>query len=169
MTEDVVRSLGHLTLGTRLKRISERVLGQTQVLLAAKDIRLTAAFCPLLAALDRLGALTIGELSQAVGVSQPAITRMAAKLKAEGLVIPGPATTDGRRRPIMLTPAGRDLIGRAQTEVWGHVESAVADACAGLSGPLLAQLTGLEQALAAESLVARAARLTAQDLDRGRA
>ena len=56
MIIDIVRELGHLTLGTRLKRLGERLQAQTQVLLAAADIGLPASHCPLLAALDRLRA-----------------------------------------------------------------------------------------------------------------
>ena len=35
MIEDVVRELGHLSLGTRLKRIGETLQAQTQAVLAA--------------------------------------------------------------------------------------------------------------------------------------
>jgi DNA-binding MarR family transcriptional regulator len=163
MTEDVVRALGHLALGSRLKRISERLQGQTQILLEAEGISLSASFFPLLAVLDRLGALSVGELSQALGVSQPGMTRMLNKLKAEGLVTSQPVVGDRRLRPIMLTPSGNDLVRRAKSSLWPRIESAVADACAGLSGPFLAQLAALETTLATESLLQRAARLTPRE------
>ena len=43
MVEDVVRELGYLTLGSRLKRIGERLQAQAQVLLEEAGISLSAS------------------------------------------------------------------------------------------------------------------------------
>ena len=162
MVTDIVRELGHLTLGSRLKRLGERLQAQTEVMLAEADIGLPASHCPLLAALDRLGALSVGELAQAVGVSQPGVSRMLEKLQSDGFVASRRLKGDRRLRPIVLTKAGRQLIARSKDLAWPRVEAAVADACAGASGPLLAQLSALEEALAAAPLHARAARIPAR-------
>lgn len=162
MVIDIVRELGHLTLGTRLKRLGERLQAQTQVLLADADIGLPASHCPLLAALDRLGPLSVGELAQAVGISQPGISRMLEALQADGLVASRRPAGDRRLRAIELTKAGRELIARSKRLAWPRVESAVADACAAGSGSLLEQLSALEEALAAAPLHVRAARAPAR-------
>jgi hypothetical protein len=52
--EDVVKALGYLSLGTRLKRIGETLQAQTQAVLAAHGFEQPAAHFPLLATLDRL-------------------------------------------------------------------------------------------------------------------
>jgi DNA-binding MarR family transcriptional regulator len=116
----------------------------------------------LLAALDRLGPLSVGELAQAVGISQPGVSRMLENLQSDGFVTSQRLKGDRRLRPIVLTKAGRQLIARSKELAWPRVEAAVADACAGASGPLLAQLSALEQALAAAPLHIRAARLPAR-------
>jgi DNA-binding MarR family transcriptional regulator len=159
---DIVGELGHLTLGSRLKRLGERLQAQTQVLLAEADIGLPASHCPLLAALDRLGPLTIGELAQVMGISQPGVSRMVENLQSDGFVTSQRMKGDRRLRPIVLTKTGRQLIARSKEIAWPRVEAAVADACAGGSGQLLAQLSALEEALAAAPLHIRAARLPAR-------
>ena len=159
MVEDVVRELGHLTLGSRLKRIGERLQAQAQVLLEEAGVSVSASHLPVLAALDRLGPLGVGELAQAVGVSQPGVTRMLERLESDGLVKSQRPAGDRRLRPIVLTRAGRQLVVRSRRLVWPRIEAAVADACAGPSGPLLAQLAALEDALAAAPLSTRATRL----------
>jgi DNA-binding MarR family transcriptional regulator len=163
MVEDIVRELGHLTLGSRLKRIGERLQGQAQVLLEEAGISLSASHFPVLAALDRLGPLGVGELAQAVGVSQPGVTRMLERLQSEGLVKSQRPAGDRRLRPIVLTRTGRQLVARSRQLVWPRIEAAVADACAGPSAPLLAQLAALEDALAAAPLSTRAARLRVRE------
>ena len=161
--EDIVRELGYLTLGSRLKRIGERLQAQAQVLIEEVGVSLPAAQFPLLAALARLGPLSVGELAQAVGVSQPGVTRMLEKLESGGLVKSERARGDRRVRPIALTRSGRQLAARSKAIIWPRIEAAVADACAGSTGPLLTQLAALEDALAAAPLHDRAARAVARE------
>jgi DNA-binding MarR family transcriptional regulator len=155
VVEDVVKELGHLSLGTRLKRIGETLQAQTQAVLAAHGFEQPAAYFPLLAALDRLGPLSVGELSQAVGVSQPVITRSLRGLEDDGLVGSETSAEDRRVRRVALSRKGRGLVQRSQREAWPAIEAAVAAACAGLSGDLLAQLAALEEALAEAPLLER--------------
>jgi DNA-binding MarR family transcriptional regulator len=153
--EDVVKELGHLSLGTRLKRIGEALQAQTQEVLAAHGFQLPAAHFPLLAALDRLGALSVSELSRAVGVSQPVITRSLRGLEDEGLVQSETAAEDRRVRRVALSRKGRGLVQRAKRKAWPAIEAAVAQVCHGLRGDLLAQLAALEEALEAQPLMKR--------------
>lgn len=159
MSNDVVKDLGYLTLGTRLKRLGERLQGQTQVLLEHAGVDLPACHFPVLAALERLGVMNVGEVAVTVGISQPGVTRMLDKLEADGLVRSTQLADDRRVRTIALTRSGRQLISRSKRTVWPVIEAAVADACAGPAEPLLAVLAALEQALAAAPLSVRTERL----------
>jgi DNA-binding MarR family transcriptional regulator len=159
MVEDVVKELGYLTLGTRLKRLGERLQAQTQVFLEHKGIDLPASYFPLLAALDRLGDLSVGELAEAVGISQPGVTRLLDKLVAEGLVQSTQSADDRRVRSVALTKPGRQLIARSMRTAWPLIEAAVAEACGGPARPLLTVLAALEEALAAAPVNIRAERL----------
>ncbi|HEY2683561.1 MAG TPA: MarR family transcriptional regulator [Steroidobacteraceae bacterium] len=160
MTQDIVEQLGHLALGSRFKRIGEQLQAQAQVLLDAEGLGLPASHFPLLAALDRLGPLSVGEIAEAVGVSQPGITRQLVRLEIEGLVKSQRLSGDRRRRPIMLTVAGSLLVTRARKSAWAKIETAVAGICEELDGPLLNQLAALEQQLKHSSLAARVASKT---------
>ena len=156
--EDVVKSLGYLALGTRLKRLGERLQAQTQVVLERAERDLPAGHFPVLAALDRLGSLNVGELTEALGVSQPGVTRMLDKLQAEGLVRSTQAEDDRRVRTIELTRPGQLLVAKARRTTWREIEAAVADACAGSAETLLPALAALEEALAQMPLSARTGR-----------
>ncbi|MCB2176944.1 MAG: MarR family transcriptional regulator [Actinomycetales bacterium] len=145
--EDVVAELGHLTLGSRLRRVGERVQGATQEWLRARSIDVPAAQLPALAAVGRLGPLTVGELAQALRLTQPGVTRTVARLVGAGLVAVAADGADARVRRVALTPTGSELLTRCEAELWPRVDAAVAAVCAGLDGPLLAQLTELERAV----------------------
>ncbi|WP_422375222.1 MarR family winged helix-turn-helix transcriptional regulator [Roseibium sp.] len=148
MTEDVVRVLGYATLGSRLKRIGEKLQMQTQELASElAGTSLPTPHNPVLAALDRQGSLSIGELAKALGQSQPGVTRMINKMKADGLVRAVPLKEDRRVSRIALTENGEQLVLHLKATLWPAVSIAVAQACVDLDGPLLQQLDQLEKAL----------------------
>lgn len=165
MTLDYIGELGFLTLGTRLKRLGERLQAQVGAYAGNIGIDLPAAMMPLLAALDALGPMTVGELAAALGVSQPGVTRSVGQLETAGLVAVSRRDGDARLRDVALTQEGRALVATMKETLWPSVEAAVADACAGLNGNLLGQLQALEEALAATSVAQRAECLETGDHD----
>jgi DNA-binding MarR family transcriptional regulator len=152
MVEDIVRAFGLLTLGTRMKRIGERLQADTQRIMDDMGVPLQAGQYPFLASIDRLGPLTIGELAEAVGITQPGATRTLAQLVELGMVNARQAPEDQRRKIITLTPKGQHVVDAAKRDVWPRIENAVRDLCGDLSGPLLEQLAAIEDGLAAEPL-----------------
>jgi DNA-binding MarR family transcriptional regulator len=155
--EDVVRHFGYLTLGTRLRRIGERMQAQTQKILEAHELSIPAAQFPFLAAIDRLGPLTVGALAEATGVSQPLATRTLAQLAEAGLVGISQASDDQRRKLASLTKQGQRLVERGKRTAWPLIEAAVKEVCSKGSGSLLDRLDQLEDSLASMPLELRAA------------
>lgn len=157
MVEDVVRSFGFLTLGTRMKRIGEKLQADTQKIMDELGAPLQASQYPFLAVIDRLGPLTVGELADAIGITQPGATRTIGQLTATGLVETEQPSDDQRRRIVSLTKAGRQAVATAKQDVWPRIVAAVADLCGDLDGPLLEQLAAMEDGLAVAPLHRRTA------------
>jgi DNA-binding MarR family transcriptional regulator len=153
---DVLAELGYLFLGSRLKRLAERMQADAAVTLRAAGMPIQPSHTPLLAALDTRGPMTVGETVAALGVSQPAVTRSLASLVELGLAETAP-TRDQRQKRISLTPAGAALMAQARTQLWPHVEAAARGICEGAEGSLLDQIAAVERALAAQPLYARVA------------
>jgi DNA-binding MarR family transcriptional regulator len=162
MIHDVVRRLGYLALGTRLKRLGERMQTDTQRILDEHGLAIPTAQFPFLAAIDQLGGSTIGELADAVGVSQPAATRTLAQLADGGFVAITTAADDQRRKLVVLAPRGAQLVAVAKREVWPLIEASVRELCRGAAGPLLDQLAAIEDGLVAQPLDRRAAVIRAR-------
>ncbi len=154
--DDLVRDFGYLTLGTRLKRIGERLQADVTRLSARLGLAIPAAHYPLLAVLARGGPASIGTLAKRIGVRQPAITRSVLQLRAAGLVDADAETGDQRVKTVRLTPAGRDLVAEAERLLWPAVEATARDLCEGLDGSFLERLDALEDALVTEPLDRRA-------------
>jgi DNA-binding MarR family transcriptional regulator len=156
MTGDLVRDFGYLTLGSRFKRIGERMQADVQRLTAAHGFELHGALWTLLGVVERDGPITVGEIAQSLGIAQPGVTRSLAQLEARGLVRPLRSDADQRVKRVALTEEGRRLVDHAKREIWPRVERAVAEICEGLEGPILEQLAQIEEALARQPLDQRA-------------
>lgn len=153
---DIVQARGALFLGSRLKRLAERMQGDVIKLAEGAGLAIQPSQYPLLATLDHAGPQTIGELTAAMGLSQPAITRMAAKLADMGLVRIDRRRRDQRHKTVSLTDAGVEALERSKRLVWPHIEAAVREMLDGLDGPLLGQIDALERLLADTPLDQRA-------------
>jgi len=161
MTDDFLGSLGHLALGSRLKRAGTLLQSATQTWLRANGCDVPAGQLPLMAALDEAGTASLGTLVDRLGIAQPGVSRMAESLEAEGWISTVPERGDRRVRMLTLSPKGRKLVAAAKEGLWPGIEGAVAELCADLQGPLTRQLTGLEAKLAAgafeDALIRRSA------------
>ena len=157
MVDDLVRNYGYLTLGSRFKRIGERLQADVQRLTAARGFELHGSLWTMLFAVDLNEPVAVGELAQSLGIAQPGVTRALAQLETRGLVRPLKSETDQRVKRVALTAKGRKLVDHAKRELWPPVAQAVADICDGLEGPILSQLDQIEDELKRLPLDQRAA------------
>src|SRR5205085_4717479 len=123
MVPDILRDLGPIFLGSRLKRLAERMQGGAARIITDTGLPLQPAQMPLLTALDR-GPMTVGQLVEAVGSSQPGVTRAVGQLVALGLVRSARGT-DQRQRTLSLTQAGEAAMARIKMLVWPRIGPAV--------------------------------------------
>ena len=156
MTADVLNERGHLFLGSRLKRLAERMQGDVVVVAERAGLAIQPGQYPLLATLDRYGPHTVGELTQALALSQPSVTRSVAGLAEMGLVAVSRVHRDQRQKTVSLTEAGMAAVEKSKLMVWPRIEAAVARMTDGLSGSLLDQIAALEGKLAEKPLHERA-------------
>jgi N-acetylglutamate synthase-like GNAT family acetyltransferase/DNA-binding MarR family transcriptional regulator len=160
--QDVLKAFGPVFLGSRLKRLGEKMQSGAAQIIADAGLPVQPTHMPLLAALNQ-GPMTIGQLVDAVGTSQPGVTRGIRQLKSLGLV--GDCTvSDMRQHLVSLTPAGAAAMARATLIIWPRIEHAVSSLCASLSDgrpdPFLDQITRIEAALAERGLADRATGMT---------
>jgi GNAT superfamily N-acetyltransferase len=153
--QDVIADMGPSFLGSRLRRLAERMQVGAMVVIADAGLPLQPSHMPLLAAL-RGGAMTIGQLAEAIGMSQPGVTRGVGQLAKLGMVADIRAT-DQRTRWVELTVAGRAAAEHAATELWPRIGMAAEELMAGFSTSFMAQIAAIERELDKASIAARAA------------
>src|ERR1700761_7959563 len=97
-------SVSRLARRLRVERIG---LGETEAVLS--DIQLAA-----LAALERDGAMTPGELADHEKVQPPSMTRVIAVLEERALVMRAPHASDRRQVLLTVTDYGREVVQQSR-------------------------------------------------------
>lgn len=145
--EDLVRSKGYLALGTRFRRIGEKLQAQTQSVMAAHGLNLQANHYPVLAALSDNGPSTVGNIAIALGVSQPGVTRLVGQLVKLGAVGVEVGQDDQRQKIVSLTESGEKLVEIGRETIWPEIQAALSEILDAQTGPILEQLDRLEDEL----------------------
>ena len=154
---DLIATLGYLCLGSRLKRLGERMQAGVAQHLAARGLDVQPAQLPLLWALIESGPLTIGALGERLGISQPGVSRAVAALEVQGLVRPADPARDRRQRQLAISPQGEALIAHLSATLFPAIEQAVATLCNTAGPDLLGQIDLIEDGLGVRSLDVRIA------------
>lgn len=147
MKEDIIKRSGYVALGSRLIRLGEQLRIESQKIIDEHGIQIQGYQHFLLVALMENGPLSIGDLADVVGVSQPGVTRSIGQLKRQGYVEVKSSEADKRIRMVALTSLGRKVYQEAKDVTWPIVDDCLTQIFSEQSGPFLDQLEHLEQAL----------------------
>ena len=153
MEVDLLAGFGVGFLGSRLKRLAERMQADAAEVARFLDLPVQPAQMSLLMTIRLHGPIAVGELAERLQLAQPTVTRALGSLEAfiEARRAPG----DARSKSLALTPAGEALLVRVQTELLPRIEPAAAELVQGLSGDFMQNLAKVEARLAEKSLLAR--------------
>lgn len=154
---DVVRDMGPAFLGSRLKRLGERMQAGAAEVISQAGLPLQPGQMAVLAAL-RTGPMTIGQLAETCGASQPGVTRTVGQLEKLGILFDA-RHPDQRARLVQLTAAGQDAARIAATEIWPRVGAAAQQLLDEAGRDFMRQLSTIEAALECEPIDRRAARI----------
>lgn len=143
MRQDIVRELGELALATRLRRLSERLLGGVDELYRELGQPFEGRWFGLVQALSREDGRGVVELAGELGLSHTAVAQLLRELEAAGWTERHADPADARRQLILLTRTGRQRVKRLEP-VWQAVRRATAALLDEEAPELLARLEALE-------------------------
>lgn len=153
MDVDLLAGFGVGFLGSRLKRLAERMQADAAEVARSLDLPVQPAQMSMLMTIRLHGPISVGELAQRLQLAQPTVTRALGTLGefVEARKTPG----DARSKSLALTAAGEALMVRVQTELLPRIEPAAAQLVEGLTGDFMQGLTKVEARLEEASLLTR--------------
>jgi GNAT superfamily N-acetyltransferase len=157
--QDHIHALGLMALGSRLRRLSDTMMGAVSALYADAAVGFEPRWFPLYRLLEAHGPLPVSEAAARLRVTHAAVSTLARQMRHRGLVQAEKDPTDERRTLLSLTDAGRAL-GDGLAALWADLEQAITGLLG--EGPdLMAAVSGVEAALARRALVDRVRDATA--------
>ena len=109
-----MEQFGVLTLGSRLKRLSDQLFAQVQDIYLQCDIPISSTYFPILRLLQMTGDLSVVEIAERLRLSHPAVSKQTNKMIKEGLLEKTVDEQDQRRSSLRLSEFGMNAMIRVE-------------------------------------------------------
>lgn len=143
---DLFSQLGALALASRMRRLADRMSQDVVVIYKEQNIDFEPRWFTVYYLLVQKAPLSIVEVAQILGISHPCVNQIANDMIKAGLVKAQKDKTDKRKRLLVLTDKGRDLLPALQT-IWDDVENALKDVIADSGLDVMGMLEKMETCL----------------------
>lgn len=146
---------GKMALGSRLRQMAAQVTDDAAQIYALYGVAFTPKWFPVFFVLSEGGEMTITEIAEQIGHSQPSVTKIVKEMALAGWVDNGLGTTDKRKNVVGLTESGKQLAERMLSTQCVDIEIAIDDIIAEAAHNLWDALAEWELLLAQKSLFRR--------------
>jgi len=106
---DIFEKTGKMAIGSRLRLLTSTITDDSAMIYGLYNVALTPKWFPVFFVLCDKDALTITEIAQQIGHSQPSVTRIVKEMTGAGLVKSNLKSDDRRTNRVGLTAKGRKL------------------------------------------------------------
>ena len=143
---DFVRELGVSALGTRLRRLFERLNGPVSDMYRT-ELGFEQRWFALTLALERRGPCAVKDAAQMLGTSHVSVLQVARAMEGQGLLKKSSSETDRRSTYLALTEEGRAVAARLEP-LSKRVDRAAQELLRTTAPGFLAALDAIDEALA---------------------
>ena len=114
---DIISDLGALAIGSRLIRLSDRMMRNVTDIYAKSGIDFQPKWFPLFYVLTKEKSKGITEMAEILHISHPAVIQLAKEMEKEGWIISEKAEHDARKRMLKLTDKAKNTLQHLE-EIW---------------------------------------------------
>ncbi|VXC04936.1 MarR family transcriptional regulator [Flavobacterium sp. 9AF] len=151
---DIYSQIGKIALGSRLRRLGERIAEEAFHIYKLYDIDFQPKWFPVFYALSLGQKKTISILASEIGHSQPSVSKIVREMVKNGIVIENTDTIDKRKNFISLTDKGIEMNSKIQHQ-YKDVNIAIEEALAETNNDLWKAIEEWEFLLDQKSLLKR--------------
>ena len=141
-----MEQFGVLSLGSRLKRLSDHLYNEVQSVYLSESLIISSTYFPILRLLQQSGELSVVEMAERLGLSHPAVSKQVSKMIKDSLLIKRSDPDDQRRSVLALSELCAQQMSLVEPvlEVIGNELERYLNQ---VQGSFLEQLAQLEQSL----------------------
>jgi DNA-binding MarR family transcriptional regulator len=154
---NIIDEIGILALSTRLQRLSEQLRKDGALVYKSFDIDFEPKWFPVIYTLHIKEMLSVVEIANEIGYSHPSTISLLKELEKLKMISSKKDKSDERKRLIVLTPKGKELVVKMQP-VWTIMKNTLAE-IADNQNNLLKAIEEAEQKLATQGFFQRVSEL----------
>lgn len=113
---DFFTEVGKMAIGSRLRRLSERITDDASHIYQLYDIDLQPKWFPVFYVLSKGQQKTITSIAEEIGHSHPSVSKIAGEMVRKGLLLEKKDKTDGRRNMVTLSRKGLDIAEKIEAQ-----------------------------------------------------
>ena len=113
---DFYQQAGKIALGTRLRRLGEKLLEDASKVYALYDVGLDPKWFPVFYVLSHESDVSITNIAQTIGHSHPSVSQIVKEMKKAKLVVTDKSKADARVNVVRLSEAGSQLIPKIEKQ-----------------------------------------------------
>ncbi|KQT27625.1 MarR family transcriptional regulator [Chryseobacterium sp. Leaf405] len=151
---DIYSQIGKIALGSRLRRLGERIADEAFNIYKLYDIDLQPKWFPVFYALSLGQKKTISMLAAEIGHSQPSVSKIVREMTKKGIVLENKDASDKRKNFVSLTKTGIAMNAKIQDQ-YKDVNIAIEEALAETNNDLWKAIEEWEFLLNQKSLLSR--------------
>lgn len=150
----IIDEIGALAISTRLQRLSEQLRKDGAQIYKSYDIDFEPKWFPVIYTLSRKEVLSVVEIANEIGYTHPSTISLLKELEKEKIIRSKKDKLDERKRLLMLTTKGHELIAKMKP-VWEVMITALND-INDTQNNLMKAINEVEEKLAKQSFLQRA-------------
>ncbi len=154
---NIIDESGILAISTRLQRLSEQLRKDGAMIYQSFDIDFEPKWFPVIFTLHHKKMLSVVEIANEIGYTHPSTISLLKELEKQKLIQSKKDKQDERRRLIILSPKGIELVEKMQP-VWELVSKVLGE-IADNKNNLLAAINEAEEKIAEQSFYQRALKM----------
>ncbi len=153
--QDQLMQFQELALGSRLKRLSDLMMKEAASVYTTLDINFDPYHMPIFKLISEQEDLSIGEISNLLNVTQPAVTQYINSLYKKNLILSKAAKNDKRKKKVRLSKQGKIMLSKL-IPIWGIFDQELKNLSSNTKNrTLLEHISFIEKELNTVSLSAR--------------
>ena len=151
---NVIDEIGVLAVSTRMQRLADQIRKDGLLIYKASNIDFEPKWFPDIYSLYRKSVMSVVELAAEIGYSHPSTISLLKELEKKKLIRSKKDKADERKRLLLLTEKGEELISQMQP-VWKVMTEALA-ALTNTQNNIMKAIEEVEQKMAEQSFFQRA-------------
>ncbi len=147
---DLLKNLGALALGSRLRRLSDHLMQDGILIYRDSRLGFEPRWFPVTIYLQEMGPTAVMDIARGLGITHPSVNQVAKEMMSAGLVAAYKDTSDKRKRVLALTSLGKTKVKELEP-VWADIRLTLQEIVDETGVDFLGYMSRIERTLNAKS------------------